>query len=424
MRRRVVLAILGVAALSVGLFALPLALVLHRSYRDEELIRLERDAIAAARTVDLGGQRHDPPELPAFSGTLSVYGRGGQRVAGRGPTRSDRLVRDTLRQRKPSVRAGDGLLLVAVPLLVGEEVRGVLRAARDDGVVARRTRRAWAYLAGLALVVLALAGAAAVGFGRRLARPLELLAGAARRLGEGDFAARAPRFGVPEADAVAADLDVTAERLGDLVGRERAFSADASHQLRTPLAALRLELEALALREEQETPELTAALAQVDRLGATVETLLGLARDMPAGDMTTDLDPLLDALENRWRGTLAARGRALRVVHGAHPSRARVRASALAEILEVLLDNAARHGAGTVRLAMHRRPGWLVVDVEDEGSGLEGDGEGAFARRTSSGTGHGIGLSLARSLAHAEGGRLEVARAAPAPCFRLTLPAA
>src|SRR4051812_20561579 len=112
--------------------------------------------------------------------------------------------------------------------------------------------------------------------GRRLAVPLERLARAARRLGQGDFASRAPRGGVAEADEIAAALDDTARRLGDLVARERAFSAGASHQLRTPLAALRIELEALELRSEA-PPELARALAQVERLQTTIDTLLAVA---------------------------------------------------------------------------------------------------------------------------------------------------
>ena len=94
------------------------------------------------------------------------------------------------------------------------------------------------------------------------------------------------------------------------------------------------------------------------------------------------------------------------------------------EILDVLLDNADRHGAGAVAIARPRRAsGWLAVDVADEGAGFAGDPEAAFAPRGRR-HGHGIGLALARSLADAEGGRLTVTRAAPEPVFTLLLPAA
>ncbi|MEA2428863.1 MAG: hypothetical protein QOF37_2491, partial [Thermoleophilaceae bacterium] len=64
MRRRLVLTIAGVAAAAVALFAVPLALVLQRNYRDEELLRLQRDAVAASRGIDLSANRNDTIELP------------------------------------------------------------------------------------------------------------------------------------------------------------------------------------------------------------------------------------------------------------------------------------------------------------------------------------------------------------------------
>src|SRR5438876_366924 len=75
---------------------------------------------------------------------------------------------------------------------------------------------------------------------RRVMGPLRRLASAAARLGAGDFSARAGRFGVPEVDAVAEAQDVSAARIAQLVAQERAFSANVSHQLRTPLTALQL----------------------------------------------------------------------------------------------------------------------------------------------------------------------------------------
>jgi signal transduction histidine kinase len=92
------------------------------------------------------------------------------------------------------------------------------------------------------------------------------------------------------------------------------------------------------------------------------------------------------------------------------------------EIMEVLLDNAHRHGAGAVTVTTRRLNGWVAVEVADEGPGLGDDPERAFARRSGEvrAGGHGIGLVLARSLAQAEGGSL-TARAGPAPVLTLML---
>jgi signal transduction histidine kinase len=421
-RRRLVLAIAGVAVVAVTVFAVPLGIVLSHSYRDRELLRLQRDTLAATRQIDLGTPSGDPVELPPSRDALAVYDRAGRLVTGRGPAAADPLVRDALRSgRAQEARMQDGRLETAVPLIVGERVAGAVRAVRSDAAVVRATRRAWLALAGLAAALMAAATLAALVLARRLARPLERLAAAAARLGEGDFSVRAGRASVPELDAVGAALDTTAQRLDDLVARERAFSADASHQLRTPLAALRIELEAIELRGDP-PPGVAAALAQVDRLQATIDTLLAVARDAPRPGTPTDLAELVDALEERWRGPLAEAGRPLRTRVASPGAVTPAAAGVVAEILEVLVDNTCRHGAGIVTVTVRDAGGSLAVDVGDEGSGFAGDPEAAFRRRSGGGDGHGIGLALARSLAEAEGGRLTVARGGRAPVVTLLLP--
>lgn len=423
MRRRLVLAIAGVATTAVVALAIPLGIVLSRNYRDERLLRLQRDAIAATRTIDLQRGGGDPRELPSTAGALGVYDLTGRLVAGRGPAAAPAVVRVALRTRRPADATGAGRLVVAVPVLRGERVVGAVRAERADGAAARDARDAWLVLAATSAAIILAGVLAALGLGRHLAAPLERLAGSARRLGHGDFSARAPSTGIAELDEVGAALDATAARLGDLVARERAFSADASHQLRTPLQALRIELEAIGLRGVP-PPELPAALAQVDRLQETVDTLLAVARDAPRGEEVSDLDRLVAEVEPRWRGALAAQGRPLRVISepGLHAVRASV--PVVREILDVLVDNAGRHGAGQVTIALREVEPFVAVDVEDEGPGFALDPEEALGRRRGKGDGHGIGLALARSLAHAEGGRLEVARGGRRPLVRLVLPGA
>jgi signal transduction histidine kinase len=422
-RRRLVLAIAGVATAAVVLFAIPLGVVLQRSHRDQELLRLQRDAVAATRTIDLSAVAGDRVELPRSPDALAVYDRSGRRVAGRGPARADALVRTVLRRGRLASATGENRLTAAVPLLQGERVVGVVRASRGDAAVADKDRRSWLELGGLALGVVAFACAAALVLGRRLATPLERLAQAAGRLGSGDFGVRAPRAGVAEVDAVGDALDASAERLQALVTRERAFTADASHQLRTPLAALKLELEAMELRGDS-SAESAAALAQVARLQATVDTLLAVARDAPRRAETADVVSLFDELGERWRGTLAEQARPLRVE--TPPARWQLNASGpvALEILEVLIDNACRHGGGQVTLRAREVQDWIAIDVEDEGEGFSGDPAEAFERRSGTDGGAGIGLALARSLAAAEAGSLSVSRPRPRPVLTLLLPRA
>jgi signal transduction histidine kinase len=410
-----------VAAAAVVLFAVPLAAVLARSYRDAELVRLQRDTTAATLSIGLGARR-DPIELPKGKDVLGVYDGTGRRIAGRGPAHADPLVRSALRAGRAQTRMEPGHLLAAVPVVANERVAGAVRAVRGDGEVAEQVHRAWLALAGLAAALVLAAALAALALGRRLARPLEDVAAAAERLGEGDFGVRPRPTGIPEVDAVAAALDATAERLNDLVARERAFSADASHQLRTPLAALRLELEALQLRDD--SAEVDAAVEQVDRLQTTIDVLLSVARDAPRREVEADLRVLLDEAEQRWRGALAAEGRPLRTLVRAEDPVAAASPAVIGEVLDVLLANAARHGAGPVTATVRAIDGWLALDVADEGPGFSGDPETAFGRRSETADGHGIGLALARALAHAEGGRLAVTTAARHPVLTLTLPRA
>jgi signal transduction histidine kinase len=422
MKRRLVLAIVGVAGGAVLLFALPLAVVLQRSYRDEELLRLERDTAAATRGIDLSHSRPDRIELPRFSGEIGVYATNGSRILGAGPPIADQPARSALLGGKPSSSAPNGQLVVAVPLLNGELIAGAVRAQRSQANVWRRAHHAWLALAGLGLGVVALAVLAAVALGRRLARPLETLAAAARRVGEGDFAARATPTRIPEIDDVGTALNRSSSRVGELVSRERAFSADASHQLRTPLAALRLELETVALSSPAGEPELSMALTQVDRLQGTIETLLAVARGAPPGEQKADLKRLVRELEARWHGPLALEGRPLRIIAELDHALAAISPAVLEEIVEVLIHNAQVHGRGAVTVSVRRLGDAFALEVSDQGPGFGSDAEEAFLRGT--GAGHGIGLALARSLAHAEGARLQITRLGPDPTVSLLVPPA
>lgn len=421
MRRRLVVAITAVAAGAIVLFAVPLAIALRQVYRDEDMLRLERDTVAATRRIDISAHRGDPIELPGGSDRRAVYDRAGHLLAGQPGTHDRQLARTAIATGRPAVKTFDDRIVAAVPLLSGEQESGVLVTGRSGVGAITDTRRAWLLLAALGVTVIIAALTAAVLLGRGLSRPLERLALAARRLGAGDFSARAPRSSVPEVDAVALALDTTAARLGDLVDRERAFSADASHQLRTPLAALRIELEAAELGGSAVDP--ASALRQVERLEQTIATLLAVARDLPRSEGRTDVLALADRAEAVWRPRLAEEGRRLRLAVEGAPLSAAAHEAVVQEIVDVLLDNALHHGAGATDLSVRRRGDWVSIEVRDEGEGFGGDPEAAFERGRSR-DGHGIGLALARSLALAEGGRLMAPDSGPAPAVRLLLPVA
>jgi signal transduction histidine kinase len=133
---------------------------------------------------------------------------------------------------------------------------------------------------------MALLGAAIVGVAvqlarrqaRKVSRPLEQLTTAARSLGDGDFTVRTARSGIEEADTLGEVLAATARRLGDLLQRERTFSADAARQLRTPLTALLLGLESALARPDADLRQaLGGAVRRAEQLRQTVDDLLVLA---------------------------------------------------------------------------------------------------------------------------------------------------
>jgi signal transduction histidine kinase len=258
---------------------------------------------------------------------------------------------------------------------------------------------------------------------RRLSAPLESLAGAAQRLGEGDFSVRTTASGIPEIDAAGSALNVTADRLDDLVGRERAFSSTASHQLRTPLTGLRLTLEtALVAPEPAQRAAVIRALESADRLERTIVDLLSLARHTPADRAVLPLPALVADWTSAWAPVLAGLDRELRVHVAPSLPAGRASEAAVRQVVDVLLDNAVVHGAGTVALVVRDAGATVAIDVSDEGEGPTEPDE-VFRSRAAAPPGHGIGLALARALAEAEGGRL-VLRRARRPVFSLLLPAA
>ncbi|MBA3907421.1 MAG: HAMP domain-containing protein, partial [Pseudonocardiales bacterium] len=275
-----------VACLAVAFFAVPLAAVTFVYLVADERVELERAADIAAITAaaqdgagrsitTLVGAGRDP------SAELALYDANGQRVLGDGPATSDAVVQRAADASAEATDArlvgqSDDDLVVAVPVTGGTKPMTV-RAATSRSEVYRHVTLIAAGMAVLAVLALAIAWIFALRITRRLTRPLEELSRAARRLGQGDFTARGPASGIPEIDAVGAALAETADRLGQVLDRERAFSSDASHQLRTPLAGLRLGIEtALESPDADGRTALRAALAAADRLQITIEDLLAL----------------------------------------------------------------------------------------------------------------------------------------------------
>jgi signal transduction histidine kinase len=411
MRRKIIVLAVTAAILAISLFGVPLAAFLGRYNWDDARTDLERVATAAALAVS-----NDRTQLPiAPSGTqLGLYSATGGLLIGAGPEVADEAVLKATFRGELDVDYTREQIVVAVPIMDRNTLTGVVRAVRSHDEALLRTGLMWLTLLALAVGAVGVTWLLARRMARRLARPLEDLSAAAKVLGDGDFTVRTRKCGVPEIDSVGASLDSTAQRIGDTLARERAFSANASHQLRTPLAGLRLQLEAALESPHDPKPAIRMGIEAADRLERTVNDLLALARNTET-TAVADLHELLDEVGSTWQGPLATQGRTLEVeLNGAPDPRAAQ--AAVRQILNVLVDNAFTHGQGTVRVAARDAGDALAIDVTDEGPGIPPD-EDPFTRKT--GKGHGIGLALARSLAEADGGRLVHAQAST---FTLLLP--
>lgn len=269
----------------------------------------------------------------------------------------------------------------------------------------------------IALVLLGLAIAAAVLLARRLAQPFTELADVAGRVGSGDFAVATRQYGVPEADAVATALRSSAQELDVLVRRERDFAVNASHELRTPVTALRLELEDLALAPETPAPTvaaITQALAQLDRLSSSIAELLDASRESRLGSaVEIDLAALVRDTAERWRRL--APDRELRVEAGDVVA-VRVPAGSVMQVLDVLIGNAVTHGSGEITVRLDACDGYAEVSVGDQGarsSALEGTRSPLAPR--------GGGLATARQVAGSFGGQLRLTEDATTT-FTLAVP--
>jgi signal transduction histidine kinase len=411
--------------LAVTLFAVPLAIAASRLYRDQTSDQLSGEAVRAAakireEPVDGGASRVTLPTPRRPGVQLAAYAGSGQRVAGDGPAHSDAAAAVAADGAEHEELSG-GELAVAVPVETGRQDLIVRAAVSYDTVLART----WVTIGGMSLLAVAVVALAALIARRqaaRIAAPLEDLTRAADALGAGDFTVRASGSGILEAEQAGRALERTARRLGALLDRERALTSDISHQIRTPLTALRLGLERAALDPGADpATAYRAALERIDRVEATVTGLLASARDTLAPVEPTDLAALVEqAREQRWREL--AGNRELRTRSEPGLPAAAATSAVLHEVLDVLVSNALEHGAGPVTVSVRAVAGALAVEVSDQGAGFDEIAlAAAFRRGDPRARGHGIGLPLARDLTESIGGRLTVSQPGPAPVVTVLL---
>lgn len=302
----------------------------------------------------------------------------------------------------------------------------VFLAAVPHGLVDTAVwRSVWVVVLAAGIMLVAVLGVSAW-LGRRLTGEIRSLSGAcgevAEELGELDDRDVKQTFAVSQ--RAPAELKTLADTLTDLLRRLRRmtriqnrFIAEAAHDLRTPLTALRGEVE-LTLRREREAEEYRETLVRVGedvgRLTALTENLLEVARadsEAAAGGKMSLRDAVEAAVE-RQRGRLEKAGVDAQV-EWTGPTFVRADQMAVSRVLDNLLGNVAEHsGASTVRIWTETREEAMELHVADDGDGLDGeDPEALFApfhRRPQTTGGHGLGLFIARKLMRSSQGELEI----------------
>jgi signal transduction histidine kinase len=311
--------------------------------------------------------------------------------------------------------------ILASPVMVnGKRLVLLVGATREERAETLRSLRNELLIAGpIALLLASLAGYALAGLSLR---PVDSMRRRAAAISAETPGERLPVPGTgDEIERLGKTLNEMLERLEAALERERDFVADAGHELRTPLALLRAELE-LALRHGASSEELRAAVRtsseEVDRLAQLAEDLLLIARS-DRGRLALRLEPLevselLSSVTRRfeWRAQETGRRLSADDATGLQVMGDRIR---LEQALGNLVENALRHGEGDVRLSASTADGLVELHVADEGTGFPPEFlERAFERFARSDQarargGAGLGLSIVRVIAEAHGGQAHAA---------------
>jgi len=450
MIRRLLAGYLSITLFILFVLEIPLGISFARLQRNRLIADVQHDAATIALFAEPRLEARDAAALQQIAGAYRLHTKGRVVIVdNRGILRADSASQGTpvapndFSNRPEIVKAlrgdeahglrhskllGKDLLYVAVPMNSGGVVQGAVRITYPSSVLAATLVRSWALLAGLAVLILAVVIAVSFRLARSLLAPLHDLERAAARLGEGDLGARAEvPHGPRELTVLAQEFNATASKLARLVDSQAALVADVSHQLRTPLAALRLRLEML----ERDIPgraheDFEAALAEVHRLSRLVDGLLMLARaeNRPSAREITDVSAVVAGRRAAWL-PLAEERQVDIVIDGGSPAYALATPGNLEQVLDNLIANAIdfspEHTAITMRMdasPVGRDGGWTTVHVTDQGPGMSperrhaafdrfwkaGDSEGTIG-------GFGLGLAIVRRLVVADRGEVELLEA-------------
>jgi signal transduction histidine kinase len=396
-RRRITLLVAATTSVVLLAFLLPAAVLVSR--------------VAKARAIDVAQAQIQPlvptvgfGEEDAVAAALVGLSDVGVRwIDGRWLGREGDLPDGQVPQSQLTVDTAGGVQLLQP--ITREDGVPVIEAFVPEDRLREGVTRTWLVLGGLGVVLLLLALVVADRLARSLTRPVTDLAETAHRLGSGDLSARVTPDGPAEVQEVGTALNRLAGRIDELLAAEREAAADLAHRLRTPLTALRLDVETLPAADRERLA------GDVDALSRGIDEVISEARRTVREGVGAGCDAAAVVGDRvRFWSVLAEEERrpvAVELAEGPLP--VRVAAADLGAAVDALLGNVFAHtpeGTG-VRVAVRpRAAGGADVVVADDGPGVP---EAALVRGHSGGGSTGLGLDIARRTAEGSGGALRLA---------------
>lgn len=444
MTRRIAIALMLLTATILVAAVVPLALGAIAHERDAYV----QDTARAARSIAIiAGERLEDhgTDIALSQALLSaarehdellVLNSRGQTVVSQGAPQDawNKIAAEASEQDSPTTELTKDTVIAVETVWRDGKINGTpigtVVLERPTGPLNQNIANLWLYLIVLSCGAMAAAVLVAIYFARWVSKPLARLDTAARRIADGDLTVRArDGYGPPELRRMAATFNMMAGRLEALVHGHRAMVADASHQLRTPLTALRLRLDLLAADSPPAAAaELAGAQEEIARLSRLVDGLLATARAEAMTEQLESIDVLATVNERIAAWQPVADGHDVKLMvendHGSGGSQAGVSwrprialgAGHLEQILDNLIDNAidaigTRGGTLRIFCAETGDDAGTIVTVADDGPGMTPQERSrAFLRYTTgSQNGTGLGLAIVHRLVTANGGTIRLA---------------